>query len=271
MPPRSRRVERRWAPSVRRSASLPSSAAARKTIGPTVRVTGTLKRVVGTHPIPELRDMAQVERSDSWTTSLAADRVGSVIEEFAARTRMRVTRPSPNTFAMNDGSNPRARAFGVWFESSSLPSKASVETSAAPGGTRLSVRIEETWPNYLEAKSRSQYAALFDQWMQALREAIPALSNDPGIQGEEPRPQPPLTDRLRNSARSRRARHPGRDGSHSGFSTEAIGLRCSAASVDSELRDSAGSQRPDVGEPQSGYPLVSAAVGGPERRPLDRE
>ncbi len=127
--------------------------------------------------------MAQVERSDSWTTSLAADRVGSVIEEFAARTRMRVMRPSPNTFVMNHGSNPRARAFGVWFEPNSLPSKASIETSAAPGGTRLTVRIEETWPNYLEEKSRTMYAALFDQWLQALREAIPALPDEPGIQG----------------------------------------------------------------------------------------
>jgi len=128
--------------------------------------------------------MAQVELSDSWTTSLAADRVGSVLEELAARTRMRVTRTSPNTFVMNHGSNPRARAFGVWFEPTSLPSKAYIETSAAPGGTRLSVRLEETWSNYLEAKSRTEYAALFDQWMQALREAIPAVPDEPGVQEE---------------------------------------------------------------------------------------
>jgi hypothetical protein len=129
--------------------------------------------------------MAQVERSDAWTTSLAADRVGSAIEEFAAQTRMRVTRTSPNTFVMSHGSNPRARAFGVWFEPSSLPSKAYIETSAAPGGTRLTVRIEETWLNYLEAKARSQYAALFDQWLQALREAIPAVPDEPGGQGHD--------------------------------------------------------------------------------------
>ena len=141
--------------------------------------------VVGTRPVAYVPHMAQVERSDSWTTSLAADRVGSVIEEFAARARMRVTRPSPNTFVMNHGSNPTARAFGVWFEPSSLPSKAYIETSAASGGTRLSVRIEETWPNYLEARSRSQYAALFDQWLQALREAIPALPDEPGVQGQD--------------------------------------------------------------------------------------
>jgi hypothetical protein len=140
--------------------------------------------VVGALPLSYPPHMAQVERSDSWTTSLAADRVRSVIEEFAARTRMRVMRTGPNTFVMNHGSNPRARAFGVWFEPSSLPSKAYIETSAAPGGTQLSVRIEETWPNYLEAKSRSQYAALFDQWLQALREAIPALPDEPRVQGQ---------------------------------------------------------------------------------------
>ncbi|HEX7143920.1 MAG TPA: SHOCT domain-containing protein [Gaiellaceae bacterium] len=129
--------------------------------------------------------MEQVGRSDAWTTSLAADRVGFVIEELAARIGMRLTRPSPNTFVMNHGSNPRARAFGVWFEPSSLPSKAHIEISAAPGGTRLTVRIEETWPNYLEEKSRTEYAALFDQWLQALREAIPALPDEPGIQGHD--------------------------------------------------------------------------------------
>ncbi len=141
--------------------------------------------VVGAGSISYLPHMAQVERSDAWTTSLAADRVGSAIEEFAARIRMRVMRPSPNRFVMNHGSNPRARAFGVWFEPSSLPSKAYIETSTAPGGTRLSVRIEETWPNYLEAKARREYAALFDQWLQALREAIPALPDEHGGQGHD--------------------------------------------------------------------------------------
>jgi Short C-terminal domain len=130
--------------------------------------------------------MAQVERSDAWTTSLAADRVGHVIEEFAAATRMRVMRTSPSTFVMSGGSHPRTLAFGVWFEASSLPCKAYIETSPAPSGTRLSVRIEETWSGYVDAESRRKYDALFAQWMQALRVAIPALPDEPGqdIAGE---------------------------------------------------------------------------------------
>jgi len=130
--------------------------------------------------------MAQVELSDAWTTSLADDRVGYVIEEFAAQTRMRVTRRSPSTFVMSGGSHPRTLAFGVWFEASSLPCNAYIETSAAPGGTRLSVRIEETWSGYVDAKSKGKYKALFARWIQALRVALPEAPGDQGhdIAGE---------------------------------------------------------------------------------------
>ena len=141
--------------------------------------------VVVPRPVPYLPHMAQVELSDAWTTSLADDRVGYVIEEFAAQTRMRVTRTGPSTFVMSGGSHPRTLAFGVWFEASSLPCKAYIETSAAPGGTRLSVRIEETWSGYVDAKSRGKYDALFALWIQALRVALPALSEEPGDQGQD--------------------------------------------------------------------------------------
>lgn len=63
--------------------------------------------------------------------------------------------------------------------------QAYIETSAAPGGTRLSVRIEETWSGYVDAKSRGKYDALFALWIQALRVALPALSEEPGDQGQD--------------------------------------------------------------------------------------
>ena len=143
--------------------------------------------IVVTRTVPYLPHMAQVELSDAWTTSLAEDTVGYVIEEFAAQTRMRVTRTSPSTFVMSGGSHPRTLAFGVWFEAGSLPCRAYIETGAAPGGTRLSVRIEETWSGYVDAKSKGKYDALFALWIQALRVALPALSEEPGIRGKTSR------------------------------------------------------------------------------------
>jgi hypothetical protein len=131
--------------------------------------------------------MARVERSDAWTTSLAVDRVGYVIEEFAARERMRVTRTGPGTFAMSGGSHGITRTFGLWVTAaSSLPRRAFIETSAAPSGTRITARIEETWgPGYLAARSKRTYDALFAQWMQALRAAMPAPQGEPAVQAQD--------------------------------------------------------------------------------------
>jgi hypothetical protein len=131
--------------------------------------------------------VARVERSDAWTTSLAGERVGYVIEEFAARERMRVTRLSPSTFAMSGGTRGITRTFGLWVtRTSSLPRRAFVETSAVSGGTRLSARIEETWgPGYLNPRSKRTYDALFAQWMQGLRAAMPALPDESAVQGQD--------------------------------------------------------------------------------------
>jgi hypothetical protein len=131
--------------------------------------------------------MARVERSDEWTTSVAEDRLGYVIEEFAARERMRVTRMSPSTFAMSGGTHGITRTFGLWVtRASSLPRRAFIETSAAPSGIRIGARIEETWgPGYLNPRSKRTYDALFAQWMQGLRAAIPALPDESAVQGQD--------------------------------------------------------------------------------------
>lgn len=131
--------------------------------------------------------MARVERSDAWTTSLANDRVAYVIGEFAARERMRLTRVNPSTFAMSRGSPGITRTFGLWITpASSLPRRALIETSAAPSGTRISARIEETWgPGYLNPRAQRAYDAMFAQWMQGLRAAMPALPDESAVQGQD--------------------------------------------------------------------------------------
>ena len=147
-------------------------------------VTGVRQHASDSNTVPHV---ARVERSDAWTTSLAGERVGYVIEEFAARERMRVTRLSPSTFAMSGGTRGITRTFGLWVTpTSSLPRRAFVETSAVPGGTRLSARIEETWgPGYLNPRSKRTYDALFAQWMQGLRAAMPALPDESAVQGQD--------------------------------------------------------------------------------------
>jgi hypothetical protein len=131
--------------------------------------------------------VARVERSDAWTTSLAGDGVGEVIGEFAARERMRVTRISPSEFAMSGGTHGMTRTFGLWVtRASSLPRRAFIETSAAPSGTLINARIEETWgPGYLNPRSKRTYDALFARWMQGLRAAMPALRDDTAVQGQD--------------------------------------------------------------------------------------
>ena len=100
---------------------------------------------------------------------------------------MRVTRTSPSTYAMSGGSHGITRTFGLWVTgANALPRRAFVETSAAPSGTLIRARIEETWgPGFLNARSKRTYDAQFARWMQALRAAIPALSDEPGARAQD--------------------------------------------------------------------------------------
>ena len=107
----------------------------------------------------------------------------TVIEEFAARERMRVTRTSPNTFVMNHGST-QGIAPSACGSNRAHCLKAYIETNAAPGGTRISVRIEETWAWLSRGKVKEDVRRIVRQWLQALREAIPALRR-PAVQGQD--------------------------------------------------------------------------------------
>jgi hypothetical protein len=120
--------------------------------------------------------MARVERADEWVTAVPKPELLQRIDDFLASENMQVTRLSEDSLYISRGGGSHAMWRGLRMVTGfrSYPCVGSVELAATESGTRLSVRIEESFgAGNLDSRSRRKYDASFAGWLQRFRDAVP--------------------------------------------------------------------------------------------------
>jgi hypothetical protein len=118
--------------------------------------------------------VARVERADEWVTAIPKPELLRLIDTFLTSENMQVTRLSEDSLYVSAGSHRGWRRLGLIGGFESFPCVGAIELSATERGTRLSVRIEESFGfGYLDKRSRGRYDASFASWLQRFREAVP--------------------------------------------------------------------------------------------------